>query len=183
MEGKFEAFDPSRTLSIEESCLKLGDLLGLGKPVPEHVMLGALNDPTYAHNLIACRNSPVFLEQLLQHPPITVARNHPVTAPQQNNLDLLKKATAALWKWGKIGFTVVDDETYQRRLDGCSACEHLTDPPQRFLYKLARRKSAVKKVCGLCGCFVVNKAKLPSETCPARHNTLAGLNRWGEPFD
>jgi hypothetical protein len=156
--------------------------------VAETVMLGALNDPTYAHNLLVCRNAPQFLQHLLENPPATAKHNETgessdaIGAGEKRNLELLKKATIALWNWGRAGFSVVDEETYQRRYGACLACEHLTDPPQRLIYKLSRRKGAHQKVCGLCGCVVEKKARLSSETCPAPHARFAELNRWGEPF-
>lgn len=189
MEVKLQPFDPSSTVSVEESCIKFAEILGLERPVPESVMLSALNDATYAHNLIVCRSAPQFLEHLLKNPPVTAkpgesaSASETITANEKTNLELLKKASVALWNWGKIGFSVVDEETYERRHSACMGCEYLVDPPQKMLYKLTSRKSTEQKVCNLCGCSVAKKAKLPSEKCPSRHKSIPGLNRWEEPFD
>lgn len=107
-----------------------------------------------------------------------------VIAPESaefSNAELLKKAATAVWRWSRTGFSEIDDETYKRRLAACNACEHLKDPPAKVLYRLASANSVDRKICGLCGCVVTRKAKIPSERCPARMENDPSLNRWGEP--
>ena len=40
--------------TLNERCRELGELLGLGAPVPEPVLVAALHDETYANNLLTC---------------------------------------------------------------------------------------------------------------------------------
>ncbi len=194
-----EAFDPAQP--IEVSCRKFGEFLGLNTPVSPEVLLGAIADPLYAHHLMVSRSTPVFLEHLLTHPPApkgtgqtlpgstvsSVAEPEAAAVGEQqhaelSNAELLKKAATAVWRWSRTGFSEVDDETYKRRLAACAACEHIQDPPSKLLYRLATTSAVDRKICGMCGCVVTRKAKIPSERCPAAHVSDPSLNRWGEPM-
>ncbi len=105
------------------------------------------------------------------------------------NLELVKRAGRALWRWSKTGFATVDDETLARRENGCLGCPYLGDP-ERALQKMIPAKGVTgkigertgKRVCKLCGCSVAKKMRLTSESCPDRHPIKAGLTRWGEPL-
>jgi hypothetical protein len=44
----------------------------------------------------------------------------------------------------------VSDEIYNHRLTTCQSCEHFTK----------------ERRCNLCGCWMINKCKLPKATCP-----------------
>lgn len=196
--GTLEAFDPEQPLEV--SCRKFAEFLGLDAPVSAAVLLGAVADSAYAHNLIVSRTAPEFLNYLLQHPPVpgggerqtepesvaavvpSVVAEQPQAEPAElSNIDLMKKAATAVWKWSKSGFAEVDDDMYKKRLAACAACEHLKDPPSKMLYKLATANSVDRKICGMCGCVVTNKAKIPTERCPAVHASDPSLNGWGEP--
>lgn len=105
------------------------------------------------------------------------------------NLELVKRAGRALWRWSKTGFATVDDETLARREEGCLACPHLGDP-ERVLQKMVPAGRVTgktgertgKRVCKLCGCNVGKKIRLASESCADEHPLKAGLTRWGEPL-
>ncbi len=82
-------------------------------------------------------------------------------------------AAKALWRLLRSGFDKVDEDTYERRLEACRACEHCVAAPKTLLHALARPVGETR-VCDLCGCFVFKKAHYTTERCPA--------NRWGEPM-
>ena len=163
---------------VEEKCLQLGLTLGLDEPVSVQVLEAALRDESYSHNLLAGRRNPVMLKYLLSHPPKSGANGG---APQLSNVELVRRAASALLRWGKVGFTVVDQPTLERRRAACLSCPHLADPPDKLLYKLTGTDEG-QKICDLCGCNVRKKIRLTSESCPGRHPEQEGLNRWGEPW-
>jgi hypothetical protein len=74
----------------------------------------------------------------------------------------------ALLKWAQTGFSVVDDETLERRENACLACPHLSEP-QKLVQKIIPSKEinqkigqrTGKKVCNLCGCNVSKKIRIP----------------------
>ncbi|SDC33033.1 hypothetical protein SAMN05421734_106165 [Pelagirhabdus alkalitolerans] len=49
---------------------------------------------------------------------------------------------------------LVDEATYQNRLDECEKCPHLQ----------------YETTCGFCGCFVAFRAKLADKECPSPEN-------------
>ncbi|BAM92466.1 hypothetical protein S58_64930 [Bradyrhizobium oligotrophicum S58] len=162
-------------MTIVMQCNELGKILGLRGPVEERVLTAAVQNPSYAANLILCRETPVFLHQLLAHPP-----------PPRDAIptgELLRRGADALWRWARAGFTSVEDAVLQRRLDACQACPNLSHPPegQELLYKLAGTAAGSKSVCRICGCPVARKAAMTFERCPDAHPDIAGLSRWGEP--
>jgi hypothetical protein len=179
--------------SLPELCARLGQFLGLNEPVPMRVLLRAIDDPLYASHLITCRNTPGFLEPLLNDSknvgyalPSTVEIASDKTP---SNLALIKKASRAFFNWGRAGFSTLDAEALKRREDACLGCKH-REVPKRFLQKLVATR-AVKgelghrlggSVCKLCGCNLSRKIKLPSEFCPDNHPSQAGLTRWEEPM-
>lgn len=164
--------------NLEGKCLEFAETLGLDEPVSVAVLEAAISDESYAHNLMTSRRSPVMLQYLLANPPKPRA-----TAGQQrfSNTELVKKAATAILKWGKVGFTVVDQDTLERRRAACFSCSHLIDPPDQVVYRLTGADES-QKICELCGCNVRKKIKLPTESCPDRHPDQASMNRWGEPW-
>jgi protein O-GlcNAc transferase len=107
---------------------------------------------------------------------------NPPAMPEKSDLELLKKISGAVWNWAKTGFATVDEATFQKRYDTCMSCPNLKNAPKKFLYRAIALNQADEKVCSLCGCVVVRKAQMTSESCPDRHPTQAGLNRWEEPI-
>lgn len=180
---------------VQQKCLEFAEILGLNDPVPLHVLQAATEDNTYAHNLLVCRKEPAFLNYLLANPPKTrslyVSSTSLEAIPQEKtNLELISKASLALLKWGKTGFSVVDDETLERRENACLACPNLSEP-QKLVQKIIPSKEinhkvgqrTGKKVCQLCGCNVSKKIRFSSESCPDKHPTEVGMNRWEEPIN
>ncbi len=166
--------------TLDDKCRELADVLGLAEPVTHAVLHAALYDSTYAHNLLASRRSPAFLHDLLSNPPKVAHLEQQVD--EKASVELVKKATEALWKWAKTGFSTVEKAVLEKRYNTCMSCPHLKDQPNRILYKVVSANKEEEKVCSLCGCVVANKVRLPSEACPDRHPVLAGMNRWEEPI-
>jgi hypothetical protein len=175
------AIDESET--VESLQQKIGAVLGLGRPVSEGVVRAVLADHRYGYHLIQCKETPVFLNHLLEHPPTTPAGEMPCVAEVSNGR-LLAKAANAFLRWGLTGFQRVDDATFERRMAACRACPHLVLPPRRVLYALATIGTEDEnRVCELCGCVAARKARLPTETCPASSIQSPLVNRWGEPIE
>ena len=165
--------------SLEEKCLQLGLTLGLDEPVSVQVLEAALRDEVYSHNLLASRRNSVMLKFLLANPPKPSATDG--GPAQLSNVELVRRAASALLRRGKVGFTVVDQSTLQRRRAACLSCPHLVEPPDKLLYQLTGTDES-RKICELCGCNVRKKIRLTSESCPGPHPEQEGLNRWGEPW-
>ncbi|MGH8532703.1 MAG: hypothetical protein ACREV1_08265 [Gammaproteobacteria bacterium] len=165
--------------SLEEKCFELALTLGLEEAVSVQVLEAALRDEGYAHNLLVSRRSPVMLKFLLANPPKPRTANGELG--QFSNAELVRRAALALLKWGQVGFTVVDQATLERRRAACLNCLHLTEPPDKLLYKLTATGDN-NKICALCGCSIRKKTRLTSESCPDRHPEQKGLSRWGEPW-
>lgn len=145
---------------MAEERAALGQLLGLGKPVPEEVLTAALEDDAYARNLLLCRRDPDLLEHLLGNPPRQ--------APRLRRAELATRAAGALARWAGTGFATVEEDVRRRRLEACEACPDLTT-------------GSGAPTCALCGCRVEWKARLSSESCPAADEESPDLTRWGEP--
>jgi len=186
-----EFLDVKETDTLPELSARLGNFLGLEKPVPLPAMMRAIEDPMYASNLITCRNAPGFLEPLLndkQNQQYAVPESA-ISSPtkKKSDIDLIKKATSAFINWGKAGFSVADEATIERRENACLACPNLK-PPETLLQKLTASKKVDGKigqrlgnsVCDLCGCGLSRKIKLPSEACPDKHPEKVGFTRWDE---
>jgi hypothetical protein len=174
--------------SIPEMCTRMGTFLGLSGQIPEEAIRRAIEDQDYANNLITCRNSPEFLKALLNDPQNKNYVSEKSDDGEVSNANLIQNAASAFIRWGKAGFSVVDDDTLERREDACLACENLVKP-EKTLQKLITSKSkdkigkrAADCVCNLCGCSISKKIRLPSESCPGKDPNNAELNRWGEPF-
>lgn len=162
--------------SITEQCEELGLILGLDGPVSAVVMQAALENETYARNLLICRREPRLLRQLLDHPP---------PLKRESARELVLKGAAALANWARTGFTVVEEAVYHHRLEACQQCPNLATPPggTRLLYAVTGVGANERAICNLCKCPVARKARLTSEGCPDSHPEKTGLTRWGEPLD
>ncbi|MWC30644.1 hypothetical protein [Paenibacillus sp. MMS18-CY102] len=196
------------TGTIEEQCGQFGIILGLNGPVSEEVLLAAVHDASYAHNLLSARRSEMFLNYLLNNPPKveiaesteTLERSNSgaseatadsglaaVPSATHSNAELVKKAGKALWNWARAGFATVEDEVYHKRMSACQACPHIQNKPDKLVYRaLSATASAssdtAESICGKCGCVLSKKTKLPTESCPDNHPELAGMTRWEEPI-
>ncbi len=171
--------------TVPDLCARLGDVLGLDGPAPEAALRRACEDPAFAGDLLTCRGAPGFLQALLDAP---ATRAYERERPAPGNRELVGRAAAAFVRWGRAGFSTVDEEALARREAACLACPHLREPasavqrlvPAREEDRLGARTG--RRVCELCGCNVAKKMRLPSESCPGPHPTRAGVTRWGEPL-
>jgi hypothetical protein len=182
-----ELLDIRPTDSFQDMCNRMGAFLGIEKQMPENAMRRAIQDQDFANNLITCRNAPGFLEVLLNDPGNEQYAMDAAGDSQLSNADLIQKAAGAFLRWGKAGFSVVDDKVLEARENACLACENLSKP-EKMLQKLvtSKPKEQIGKrtadcVCKLCGCSISKKIRLPSESCPALHPENRQLNRWSEP--
>lgn len=183
-----ELLDIKPSDSFQNMCDRMGAFLGMNTSMPENAMRRAIEDPDFANNLITCRNAPDFLEVLLVDPKNEQYAEDAAKDSKVSNTELIQKAASALLRWGKAGFSVVDNATLEKREDACLACENLIKP-QTALQKLvtSKAKEQVGKrisdcVCKLCGCSLSKKIRLPSESCPAMHPKNSKVNRWGDFF-
>src|SRR4051812_23273881 len=130
-----------------EARLQFTKVLGLSEPISETALRGALEDPLYAHHLLVSRDTPEFLRVLLATPPQVFQEE------DLSSATLATRALKAVWKWAKTGFTVVDAETYRKRLEACSQCPNLRAAPDKAAYTLLRFIDELEsKVCIICGC-------------------------------
>ena len=150
--------------SVEQGRCHLGEILGLDDPVPQRVLLTALTDSNYAHNLLVRRGSR---EELLAFIQTSTAAVMP-QGRDRDNRELLISFREAMLRWARIYFTVVDAETRARRTTACEGCEHYSDAPATLLYRIAEPfRSGPRKICGLCGCLLSKKILMPAERCPS----------------
>jgi hypothetical protein len=176
----------SEKTPLPEMQARLSEVLGLERPVPMAVLLRAIEDPGFANDLITCRGAPGFLAALFDDRR-TLAYAPAADDKPASSLALASKAATALIRWGKAGFSTVDERTLGAREAACLACPHLGEP-QAMLQKLVPTSPVSerigsrlgRKVCTLCGCVASRKIRLPSETCPGAHPIHPGLTRWGE---
>ncbi|VWC97591.1 hypothetical protein BLA39750_02325 [Burkholderia lata] len=177
------------TTPLPEMCIRLGEVLGMDKPVPMPVLLRAIEDPGFAADLITSRGQPGFLTALFDDRRTRAYAPSEPSAGTQSAVALAGKAAAAMLRWGKAGFSTVDAQTLERRESACLGCPNLRDPEsgvQKMVLvgavtdQVGRRLGG--KVCGLCGCVVHKKIRLPTEACPDTHPVKSGLTRWDEPI-
>lgn len=164
--------------TFAEKCQTFGYVLGLDVPVPENVLVAALEDAGYAKSLLMHRGSS-HMYVLLNNPPQKLSTI--------STSSLISKAGKALLQWGLSGFPTVSKVTLKKREDACLACPNLSAPAS-VLQKITASSNITdetgrrtgNKVCGLCGCVVRNKMRLETETCPDEVKETPGINRWGE---
>lgn len=170
-------------ISLNEQCKQFSEILGFDEPVPEEVLKAALQNESYAHNLLISRESPEMMQQLMNNP-----RSTGLGAKRFSNTELVSKAAAAFVRWGKTGFAVVSIAVLKQREDACLLCPNLKGPSgllQNMVPAAAQNERpghrTGKNICDLCGCNVANKIRLPSEVCPDTDPDNKGMTRWGEP--
>jgi len=179
-----ELLEVQTTDTTEQLCERLGNYLGFNKPVPKTVLLRALAEPAFAKKLLSARNSLRLLRPLLNDEANERFRRKPT------NLALIQQATTAFLKWGKAGFSIVDQETLERREAACLDCPHI-GLSERFLQKMVARKKITgvpgkrlgASICKLCNCVLDKKIKLATESCPDKHPVRKGFNRWDEAIN
>jgi len=188
---------------LDEVRARLADLLGQDEPVPVEVALRALAEPSFEADLIIAREAPGFQRALFTHRatlayraeqeatearPTPTMAGEPESAAGFGTIGLLARAAVAVARWGRGGFATVAPEVLQRREDACLTCPNLVEP-EHTLLRLVPAGPVSDQVgsrtggrsCGLCGCVVSRKMRMPTEFCPDRHPDDARLTRWGEP--
>jgi hypothetical protein len=164
--------------SLMSISAQMAEVLGTSEPLTERVVTAALADPLYAHHLLACKGNETFLRILLDNPPDVNAE------PFRGNVELIAKASKALFHWARTGFSTVDIATFEKRIDACRACSELVAPSDQIVYRAMQRTSTEEdhRICRACGCVAVKKARLPSENCPLPNTENPAVSRWGEPL-
>ncbi|PWB92832.1 hypothetical protein C5689_16180 [Methylosinus sporium] len=172
------AFGDAPIASDEEMRRRLHEFLGAPIPISPEAMRAALENPAYALRLMEATGDAEQLTELLRAPD---GGGRETSGPGDG--ELLAHAAAAFARWAKTGFAMVARPVYQHRLATCHACNHLGDAPaERLVYRLLSNAGKEHKICTQCGCFVVRKAKLPTENCPVASSTNPQESRWGEPM-
>lgn len=173
--------------TLPDLCLRFGNFLGYGGPVPQHALVHAIHDPLYASNLITSRHTPGFLIPLLNQP-FAADFTSPEADQEISGKELVQKAVKAFINWGKAGFSIVEDTVLKTREDACLACPNLMQPKKLLQKLVSSKKSGTEigkrtgnRVCKLCGCTIGRKIRLQSESCPDAHPHLTGQTRWQEP--
>ena len=85
----------TETTPLPEVCARLGQVLGLEKPVPQAVLLRAIDDPAFAADLITCRNAPGFLAALFDDRLLTASAWDGVKDRLSYRIDGAAKVTGA----------------------------------------------------------------------------------------
>lgn len=181
-------------VSPEELQAQFAEYLGTADPVPIGVILHAVEDQYFRSNLMLCRNRPDMLRSLFSNPKNVefeeqyrseskLGGDTQAELPgQHGTLELLGRASKAVFSWAKVGFANVDMATFERRFSACQGCDMLSDPPTKMIYKLVKTKHTDPRICGACGCVASRKARMASESCPLASKEDSQLNRWGEPL-
>ncbi len=169
---------------------QLGAILELSGPAPLPVALRALADPDFAKKLIAVRKFPVWRDQLLQDPGNAAfdALEEQVSSEELNGrpvgttLQLLKKGSQALLRWGASGFKLAEKDVVERRKAACLRCDQLRESPDSIPYQVARLFAGRdRRTCAACGCVVSRKILMATEACPLSDPGDSRFSRWGEP--
>ena len=195
LEALIGAGETGAEASVEDLRTRLGVALELDGPVPEEVFRRAIDDPPFAEDLLTCRGAPGFLQALFEAPATRAYARVAAgdgdaaagAASEAGNRELVARAADAFVRWGRAGFSTVDETVLARREAACLACPHLREPtttvqrlvPGREADRLGARTG--RRVCDLCGCTTSRKIRLPTESCPGRDPEDASRTRWGDP--
>lgn len=169
---------------------ELRDLLGADRLPDEDVLMTALEQPAYAEQLMANRNNPELLAELLAHPPKEPLKLGQIRVRHFSNAELAVRAGRAMWHWARSAFGTAGESVVRQREAACLVCPHL-QAPQRLVQQLISSPEVAdadglrlgNHVCGACGCSLKKKIRLTSESCPVVSDNNPDLNRWGEPVD
>ncbi len=165
--------------SWNEMRKEFGNFLGLDRPTSSAVLRRAREDDKFASYLMMSRHNIKTLTLFLNAPKNKEYEIND-TEIEHSNLGLAKKATKAIFNWGKSGFQKVDQETFDARFSNCEQCEYLKDAPDKLAYQVALVRKSSNKICSSCGCTASRKAWLTSESCPIEDPLRKGYNLWGE---
>lgn len=161
---------------------RLGAFLGAKEAVPSAMLNRAMHDDKFAYYLLTCRNQPQFLKAL-ENDPRNKEFEPAVANEEKSNVQLVAGAAKAMLRWSKSGFTQIEKDVYEQRFAACLRCPHLSEPPDKMVYKLASNDTTDRRVCGACGCVASRKTKLPTEKCPVADPENPAVNRWGQPME
>lgn len=105
-------------------------------------------------------------------------------APDHSVSHLAKTFASAMGRWAWSGFGSVPKAVFDRRWAACQSCLHLVPPPSSPAYVLINKVVGKHddRVCKMCGCNAMTKAKLSTESCPVESSIGPESNRWGEPM-
>jgi hypothetical protein len=151
---------------MEDLMLKeeIAERFGLSSDqVTDQLLVKLAEDPSFVYHLEVCKADPQMLRIVLGEAEHRASESNAGLRP--TSVEIMGKAGIALARWAASGFGRVDPEEYRRRLSICNACEHLSEPPDDLIYRLAPI-SKTRSICGLCGCDVRRKAWLITERCP-----------------
>ena len=178
--------------TIGEARNRLGEVLEIDGPATTAVTLRVLADSTFAEKLVAVRKFPQWRDQILADPTNSafVPMDQPAeekvgnARPVKSTVELVKKSSVALLRWGAAGFQKTDPVVAQKRRDACLGCDQLVDAPGSFPYQVVQKVFAGsdQRICAACGCVAAKKILMATESCPLADSEDPTLTRWGEPI-
>ena len=124
--------------------------------LPTAALERARHDPAYRYHLAMCANDPDMMELLL-------GRESRLEVSQ---VGAALSAGKAFVRWLGGGARTLPDEEFKARLNACDGCPNSGRPGELTDGGRLQRLFGASRVCRLCGCDVVRKARLPDETCP-----------------
>lgn len=166
------------------------ELLGAEQVPDEQALRTAFLQPAYAEQLMANRNNPEVLAQLLAHPPKQPMQLGQVRAEAFSTAQLASRAGRAMWHWARSGFGTVSETVLRQREAACLVCPNLAGA-QLLVQKIisspeiadADGQRLGNSICAVCGCSLKRKIRLTTESCPQPSDDNPALNRWGEPVE
>jgi hypothetical protein len=157
----------------------------LGVDVPFCVAERAARDARYLYYLMSVRSNPAWLGDVLRAAQVEAAPPaRAAVAPRTSGIGVGLSYLRSLARAAAGGFQQVSESDFARRWESCQRCPNLITAPEGLLYHLGRklitRPGEDQRVCSLCGCFAIAKAKKATEGCPAEDPLTPGFTRWGE---
>jgi hypothetical protein len=160
---------------IEEQFRKV---TGVQRPVSKALLYAFTRDEKFAHYLVNSYQNKDLVELILSNKEKEIAGKE---ALPFSNQELAKRLSKSLARWAGGGFKKLSKVQIEKRRAACAACPYRsTSNEDRLLYKVAKAVVGDNSTCSKCGCMLEGKIKLPEESCPMPHPSIAGLNRWGE---
>ena len=146
--------------------------------IPDHLIERAALNPLLAHHLYVINGNDQMLNLLIER-----ESNKPLLKSRKSE-QLILTGLKSLIKWGSSGFKQISEKQFLKRWKTCQQCPHLTTTNEnQLIYDIANKlvnKQGDKRVCGLCGCIGIQKAKIITENCPDEDQMNPGYSRWGE---
>lgn len=169
--------------SLEEAQEKLGQHLGLPGPAPKAATERARKDALFARALHNLRNMPDLRDRVLMEAEAMKVNDAPSEVRDPSTGKVVKKAAAALLKWGAEGLHPSEPWLIESRLAACNACDKQVPAPETLIYRGAKVVVGQDaKICATCHCLTNTKAAIPTEKCPEKDPDNPELSRWGEPW-